>query len=206
MTKIFRQALMSRDGDSPKYSHSFAPTVGRAACRLEGRHGDHRPHAHLILNAVGGDLDLMRSLWVWGDNVDLNYIEDRGYDVWAGYFTKERREASLNGKKQFVGSRNHVRPTVTYQWVDDAAMIDPPPGVQVIDDSGIKRNAYASCRYLKYMVPKRKPRKLKRENNGNLRARTRVVADLEWSVTSHTGMEKKPRPPRQTRKTAYNRR
>lgn len=173
---------------------------------LEGRHGDHRPHAHLIINAVGGDLDLMRSLWIWGDNVNLNYIEDRGYDVWAGYFTKERREASLNGKKQFVGSRNLVRPTVTYQWVDDAAMIDPPPGVQVIDDSGIKRNTYASCRYLKYMVPKRKPRKPKRENNENLRARTRVVADLEWSVTSHTGMEKKPRPPRQIRKTAYNRR
>ena len=137
---------------------------------LEGRHGDHRPHVHLILNAVGDDLELIKSLWVWGDDIQLNYIEDRGYDVWAGYFTKERREASLNGKKQFVGSRNLARPTVTYQWVDDAAMIDPPPGVQVIDDSGIKRNDYASCRYLKYMMPKKKP---KRENNENLRARAR---------------------------------
>lgn len=24
---------------------------------LEGRHGDHRPHAHIIINAIGGDLE-----------------------------------------------------------------------------------------------------------------------------------------------------
>ena len=70
---------------------------------LEGRHGDHRPHAHIIINAAGGDLELMRSLWIWGDDIQLNYIRERGYDGWAGYLTKERREASLNGKKQFVG-------------------------------------------------------------------------------------------------------
>ena len=28
---------------------------------LEGRHGDHRPHAHIILNAAGGDLELFKS-------------------------------------------------------------------------------------------------------------------------------------------------
>ena len=36
---------------------------------LEGRHGDHRPHVHLIINAVGGDLELFKSLWVWGDAI-----------------------------------------------------------------------------------------------------------------------------------------
>lgn len=161
---------------------------------LEGRHGDHRPHVHIVMNAVGNDLELFQSLWIWGDNVDMKMIGDRGYDVWAGYFTKERREASLNGKKQYVGSRNLKRPSVTYEWVDDGAMIDPPPGVQVIDDSGIKRNEYASCRYIKYMLPKPK-------SNKKLRARTRVVADLEWPVTSHTGIEKKRRRRRQEDET-----
>ena len=161
---------------------------------LEGRHGDHRPHAHIIMNAAGDDLELFRSLWIWGDNVDMKLIGDRGYDIWAGYFTKERREASLNGKKQYVGSRNLKRPTVSYQWVDDAAMIDPPPGAQVIDDSGIKRNEYASCRYIKYLLPKP-------QNNKKLRARTRVVADLEWPVTSHAGIEKRRRRRRQEAKT-----
>ena len=63
---------------------------------LEGRHGDHRPHAHIIINAAGGDLELMRSLWIWGDDIQLNYIRERGYDGWAGYLTKERRSTARN--------------------------------------------------------------------------------------------------------------
>ena len=167
---------------------------------LEGRHGDHRPHAHIIINAAGGDLELMRSLWIWGDDIQLNYIRERGYDGWAGYLTKERREASLNGKKQFVGSRNLARPVTTYEWVDDGTTVDAPPGAQVLDEGG-GRNEIASCRFVKYLMPKNTY-----YNTHATRTRTRVVAGLECPLTSHTGMEKKPRPPRQTRKTAYNRR
>lgn len=165
---------------------------------LEGRHGDHRPHAHIIMNATSEDLELFKSLWVWGDDVQLNYIRERGYDGWAGYFTKERREASLNGKKQFVGSRGLAQPITTYEWVDDGATVDAPPGAQVLDEGG-GRNETASCRYIKYLLPRR-------ENNKTLRARTRVVAGLECSTTYESRMEKKPKPSRQTRKTAYNRR
>lgn len=167
---------------------------------LEGRHGDHRPHAHIIINAAGGDLELMRSLWIWGDDIQLNYIRERGYDGWAGYLTKERREASLNGKKQFVGSRNLARPVTTYEWVDDGTSVEAPPGAQVLDEGG-GRNEIASCRFVKYLIPKNTY-----YNTHATRTRTRVVAGLECPLTSHTGMEKKPRPPRQTRKTAYNRR
>ena len=78
----------------------------------------------------------MRSLWIWGDDIQLNYIRERGYDGWAGYLTKERREASLNGKKQFVGSRNLARPVTTYEWVDDGTTVDAPPGAQVLDEGG----------------------------------------------------------------------
>ena len=45
---------------------------------MEGRHGDRRLHPHIILNAVGDDLELFRSLWIWGDDVQLNYIRERG--------------------------------------------------------------------------------------------------------------------------------
>lgn len=161
---------------------------------LEGRHGDHRPHAHIILNAVGGDLELFKSLWIWGDDVQLNYIRERGYDGWAGYLTKERREASLNGKKQFVGSRNLEQPVTTYEWVDDGATVDAPPGAQVLDEGG-GRNETASCRYIKYLLPRR-------ENNKKLRARTRVVAGLECSTTYESRMEKKRRRHRQEAKTS----
>ncbi len=164
---------------------------------LEGRHGDHRPHVHLILNAVGGDLELFKSLWIWGDDIQLNYIRERGYDGWAGYLTKERREASLNGKKQFVGSRNLERPVITYEWVDDGASVDAPPGAQLLDEGG-GRNELASCRFVKYLLPRREPYKSY--------AHARVVAGLECSATYESRMEKKPKPPRQTRKTAYNKR
>lgn len=152
---------------------------------LEGRHGDHRPHAHIIINAAGGDLELMRSLWVWGDDIQLNYIRERGYDGWAGYLTKERREASLNGKKQFVGSRNLDRPVTTYAWVDDGTTVDAPPGAQVLDEGG-GRNEIASCRFVKYLMPKNTY-----YNTHATRTRTRVVAGLECSITFDTRMEKR---------------
>lgn len=160
---------------------------------LEGRHGDHRPHAHLIVNAAGGDLELMRSLWIWGDDIQLNYIRERGYDGWAGYLTKERREASLNGKKQFVGSRNLARPVTTYEWVDDGTTVDAPPGAQVLDEGG-GRNEIASCRFVKYLMPKNIY-----YNTHATRTRTRVVAGLECSITYDTRMEKRKRTGRHRR-------
>lgn len=160
---------------------------------LEGRHGDHRPHAHIIINAAGGDLELMRSLWIWGDDIQLNYIRERGYDGWAGYLTKERREASLNGKKQFVGSRNLARPVTTYAWVDDGTTVDAPPGAQVLDEGG-GRNEIASCRFVKYLMPKNTY-----YNTHATRTRTRVVAGLECSITFDTRMEKRKRTGRHRR-------
>lgn len=160
---------------------------------LEGRHGDHRPHAHIIINAAGGDLELMRSLWIWGDDIQLNYIRERGYDGWAGYLTKERREASLNGKKQFVGSRNLARPVTTYEWVDDGTTVDAPPGAQVLDEGG-GRNEIASCRFVKYLMPKNTYC-----NTHATRTRTRVVAGLECSITFDTRMEKRKRTGRHRR-------
>lgn len=160
---------------------------------LEGRHGDHRPHAHIIINATGGDLELMRSLWIWGDDIQLNYIRERGYDGWAGYLTKERREASLNGKKQFVGSRNLDRPVTTYAWVDDGTTVDAPPGAQVLDEGG-GRNEIASCRFVKYLMPKNTY-----YNTHATRTRTRVVAGLECSITYATVVEKRKRTGRQRR-------
>lgn len=160
---------------------------------LEGRHGDHRPHAHLIVNAAGGDLELMRSLWIWGDDIQLNYIRERGYDGWAGYLTKERREASLNGKKQFVGSRNLDRPVTTYAWVDDGTTVDAPPGAQVLDEGG-GRNEIASCRFVKYLMPKNTY-----YNTHATRTHTRVVAGLECSITYDTRMEKRKRTGRHRR-------
>ena len=184
LTKVFGQIRTYRNlRGLPELKYIYIP---------EGRHGDHRPHVHIIINAAGGDLELFRSLWLWGDDIQLNYIWERGYDGWAAYLTKERREASLNGKKSFVGSKNLDRPTTTYEWVDDGTTVDAPPGAQVLDEGG-GRNEVASCKYIKYLLPKTAALKA---------TRTRVVAGLERSITSHTGVEKTRRRRRQERKTS----
>lgn len=118
----------------------------------EGRHGDHRMHHHVIVNAVGGDLEIIRSLWRWGEQVDLSYVADKGYEGWAVYLSKERREASLNGKKMFVASKNCPKPVTEYQITDDGATIEAPPGAVDVVDS-CNRNLFASYRYLKYRLP-----------------------------------------------------
>lgn len=186
--KVFSQMRAYRKArDLPELKYIYV---------MEGRHGDHRPHAHIIINAAGGDLELMRSLWIWGDDIQINYVRERGYDGWAGYLTKERREASLNGKKQFVGSRNLARPVTTYAWVDDGTTVDAPPGAQVLDEGG-GRNEIASCRFVKYLMPKNTY-----YNTHATRTRTRVVAGLECSITYDTRMEKRKQTGRQERKTS----
>lgn len=186
LTKVFAQIRNYRKArELPELKYIYV---------MEGRHGDHRPHVHIIMNATGNDLELIRSLWIWGDDTQLNYIRERGYEGWAGYLTKERREASLNGKKQYVGSRNLERPTITYEWVDDGASVDAPPGAQILDEGG-GRNEIASCRFIKYLLPYR-PTPIKQ------RARARVVAGLECSITYTQGMEKKRKRRRQEDKTS----
>lgn len=158
----------------------------------EGLHGDHRLHHHVIINATENDLELVKSLWQWGDDIQLNYIRERGFDGWAGYLTKERRQASLNGKKQYVPSRNLKRPMTTYQWVDDGVTVDAPPGAVLLDEGGA-RNESASCRFVKYLLPK-------------TYAHARVIADLKYPVTNHSGMEKKRKRSGQSKRMLYNKR
>ncbi len=137
---------------------------------LEGRHGDHRPHAHIILNAVGGDLELFKSLWIWGDDVQLSYIRERGYDGWAGYLTRSGgRPASMAKSSSSARGASSNRSPLMNGWTTAQAWMRRL-GAQVLDEGG-GRNETASCRYIKYLLPRR-GRKYKQ------RARTRVVAGL----------------------------
>lgn len=118
----------------------------------EGLHGDKRLHHHLYLNATGDDLEIIRSLWRWGDDVQLSYISDKGYEGWAQYLSKERRESSLNGKLMYVPSRNLRKPIVESELVDDDITVEAPPGAVDVVESG-DRNEFASFKYVKYRMP-----------------------------------------------------
>lgn len=122
----------------------------------EGKHGDHRLHHHVIINATGTDYEDVNSLWVYGRDTDFATIGSRGgyhgYRNWAVYLSKERREASLNGKRMFVPSKNLPKPEAVSEWADDATSIETPPGAFEITSAG-DRDEYASYKYIVYVLP-----------------------------------------------------
>ncbi len=150
----------------------------------EGKHGDHRLHHHIILNATENDLETIRSMWHWGEQVDLKYIRDHGYEKWAYYLAKERREAALNGKRMFVPSRGLIRPEIDYQYVDDATTIEVPIGAIQLSDSA-DRNEYASYKYIKYILPEVRPTAKTPKQHIAI-----FKAGLKSSVTSKTSPKK----------------
>lgn len=120
----------------------------------EGKHGDHRFHHHVIINETGRDYEDIRSLWIYGTDIDIETIASRGgwhgYRNWAVYLSKERREASLNGKKMFVCSRNLPKPESYSEWATDSTSIETPPGAEELERAG-DRDAYASYQYIVYV-------------------------------------------------------
>lgn len=61
----------------------------------EGCYPGGRLHHHLVLNATGDDLEEIRRLWIYGDNVEvqrLTFGRDHTYEDLASYLTKEPRE------------------------------------------------------------------------------------------------------------------
>ncbi|WNX85771.1 hypothetical protein RWV98_05750 [Agathobaculum sp. NTUH-O15-33] len=150
LSKFLRQLREYRNARGQELFYIICP---------EGLHGDHRLHFHLILNQTENDLEVIRSLWPHGDQIDLRHIYDKtgygesGYSGWAGYLSKERREASLNGKRMFTCSRNLPKPKVTYDWVDDGSTVEAPPGATNVVESG-DRNEFASFKAVKYLLPK----------------------------------------------------
>lgn len=73
----------------------------------EGRHGDKRYHHHLVISAAGhDDLELIRSLWQYGDVVDVERIAGYEFIEVAKYITKESAEDRPNGAQMWTRSRN----------------------------------------------------------------------------------------------------
>ena len=141
---------------------SCAPTVRRLPLKYvyatEGLHGDKRFHHHLVINATAGDYDLIRSLWIWGDQVDLERIADRDYGGLARYLTKEAAEGKPNGAQSWTPSRGLTKPTVETSWVDGDETLTAPAGCYVIERED-KQNEFAGYSYIHYRIEHPQPRK-----------------------------------------------
>lgn len=127
--------------------------------------GTRRLHFHLIVNATPGrkDYEMIRSLWTWGSNVEINPISETEYyhnDDFlelAQYMVRERNpEAPLTavGDKGFVGSRNLAKPVRDSELVDECLTLAAPPGAYTIDTYS-QQNEYGSYDYIVYLLPDR---------------------------------------------------
>lgn len=119
-----------------------------------------RLHHHIVINGTGQDYDVIRSLWVYGADIDIEPLDAwAGYDAIAQYLTKEPKEC---GRVE-VGARNWT-PSIGLKrperqpdtgMVPDNMTITAPPGAIILDRDE-KRNGFGEYHYLKYLLPERR--------------------------------------------------
>lgn len=140
----------------------------------EGKHGEHRLHHHLILNATERDIETIRSLWPYGDIIDLEYVKDRDYETLALYLTKESMEGRPVGAQMWTRSQNLVEPTVETCFVPDDTALAVPIGCHVLEREE-KVTEYGSYCYIKYRVPPWRQQQNKSPHAGDLEPSERAL-------------------------------
>lgn len=119
----------------------------------EGRHGSGRLHHHFVVNSVGlDDLEVIRSLWAYGDIVEAEGIDGEDYEPLALYMTKESAEGRPVGARMWSGSKNLRKPTVTADYVPNNTTLELPPGGKLISERS-ERGPFGEYRYMKYLLP-----------------------------------------------------
>lgn len=126
----------------------------------EGKHGDKRLHHHLVINAVQGDYDVIRSLWIYGEQIQFERISDREYADLARYITKESADGKPNGAQLWTASKGLAKPTVEVSWIDENETLAVPAGCFVLERQE-HQNEYGSFTYIKYRIEAHKPRKVR---------------------------------------------
>ena len=120
----------------------------------EEKHGESRLHHHLVINSTGRDIETIRSLWPYGDIVDIEYVGDRDYETLALYLTKESVEGRPVGAQMWTRSRNLEEPVVETCFVPDDTALTAPVGCFVLEREE-RVTEYGSYCYIKYRLPSR---------------------------------------------------
>jgi len=114
-----------------------------------------RLHHHMVVNGTGADLDVLRSLWPYGE-VELETLDTwQGYEALAKYLTKEPRELG--------------KPKVESEIVKDNLTVAAPPGAVILSAPPPVRNEFGEFVMLKYYLPIKK----KEEKKGSRPPRRR---------------------------------
>lgn len=118
----------------------------------EEKHGEARLHHHLVMNAVGQDVEIIRSLWPYGGIIDVEQIDENDFAALAMYITKESVEGRPVGAQMWTRSRNLRKPAVETCFVPDDTTLTAPPGCHVLEKEE-KVTEYGSYCYIKYRLP-----------------------------------------------------
>ena len=161
--------LTYRDGDGPATRKEAVQNVRRFLADLrksrrlrgvslryiyttEDKHGDGRLHHHVMMSATGHDMEEVRSLWPFGDIVDMEPVGCREYDQWAAYMTKESVEGRPVGAQMWTCSKGLTRPVVVSEYVPNDTALGVPVGCHVMEREE-RMTEFGSYQYVKYKVP-----------------------------------------------------
>lgn len=118
----------------------------------EEKHGEARLHHHLMLNATGRDIEVIRSLWPYGDDIDVEQVDGEDFAALAAYVTKESVEGRPVGAQMWTSSRNMKKPIIESCFVPDDTTLALPPGCHMIEQKS-EQTEYGIYCYIKYRLP-----------------------------------------------------
>ena len=133
----------------------------------EGCNPGGRLHHHVVLNATGDDLEEIRRLWIYGDNLELRRLtfhRDHTYEDLASYLTKEPREWGHPqvGERTWTPSLGLAHPEPETETVPDCVTLSAPPEADVLSREGPVSNGYGEFAWIKYLLPRDPSRKRRR--------------------------------------------
>ena len=113
-------------------------------------------HHHIILNATGHDLQLIKELWGYGTDVEIQYLRDwgLGLEALAQYLTKEPRICGQPhvGERTWTPSLGLYKPKPETGYLGDGETLQEPFGAIVIKREE-KKGEYGGYLYLEYWLP-----------------------------------------------------
>lgn len=132
----------------------------------EGNHPGGRLHHHVVLNGTGKDLQEIRQLWIYGENVEirrLKFHRDYTYEDLASYLTKEPRDWGHPkvGERTWTPSVGLAKPVVETETVSDYLTLTAPPEAIILAKEGPVMTVFGEFTWIKYLLPEI-PKKTKR--------------------------------------------
>lgn len=114
-------------------------------------------HHHLVINAVGNDFAIIRALWPYGTNIEIQYLREwgLGLEALAQYLTKEPRIVGQTkvGARTWtpsLGLKKPDPPETGYLKEDET--LQEPFGAIILQREE-KKNAFGTFLYLEYWLP-----------------------------------------------------